>query len=106
MLPDENITTVGAERFHCAEVLFQTSFTGNEGNGSHDTSFQNIMKCDVHIRKELYAIVVLSGGTAIFQGIVEHTTKKLTALAPLTMAIYIVSLRHSQKWISKGEYSQ
>ena len=30
------------------------------------------MKCDVDIRKELYADVVLSGGTAMFQGIVER----------------------------------
>ena len=41
------------------------------------------MKCDVDSRKELYACVVSSGGTAIFEGIVEHMTKELTALAPL-----------------------
>ena len=33
------------------------------------------MKCDVDIRKDLYANVVLSGGTTMFQGIGERMTK-------------------------------
>merc|ERR1712012_699483 len=86
-LPDGNIITVGAERFRCAEVLFQPSFIGKEASGIHDTSFQSIMKCDVDIRKDLYANVVLSGGTTMFQGIGERMTKELTALAPSTMKI-------------------
>ena len=49
--PDENIITVGAARFHCAEVLYQTSFTGNEACGFHDTSFVSFMKCDADVRK-------------------------------------------------------
>ena len=39
------------------------------------------MKCDVDVRKELFATVVLAGGTAIFQGMVEHMTKELTGSA-------------------------
>ena len=42
------------------------------------------MKCDVYVRKELYATVVVSGGTALFQGIIVHMTKELTVLAPFT----------------------
>ena len=68
-LPDRSVISVGAGRFRCVEVLFQ----------------QYIMKCDVYIRKDLYANVVLSGGTAIFQRIVERMTNKLTALTPSTM---------------------
>jgi len=33
-LPDGNISTVGAERFRCVEVLFQPSFIGEEASGS------------------------------------------------------------------------
>ena len=78
-LPDGNIIIVGAERFRCVKVLFQPSFTGTEASGFHDTSFHNVMKCDADIRKELYANVVLSGGTAIFQGIVERMKIKVVA---------------------------
>ena len=58
--PDGNIIIVGAERFLCVEVLFQPSFTGKGASGFHDNSFRNVMKCDVDIRKELYANVVFS----------------------------------------------
>ena len=78
-LPDGNISTVGAERFRCVEVLFQPF------PRIHGTSSQNNMKRDVDTCKKLHANVVLSGGTAIFQGIVERMTNELTALAPSTM---------------------
>merc|ERR1712070_694382 len=123
-LPDGNIITVGNERFRCPEVLFQPSMIGKEASGIHDTTFQSIMKCDVDIRKDLYANVVLSGGTTMFPGIGERMTKELTALAPSTMKIKVVApperkysvwiggsilsslSTFQQMWISKGEYDE
>lgn len=123
-LPDGNVITVGNERFRCPEVLFQPSFIGKEASGVHDTTFQTIMKCDVDIRKDLYANTVLSGGTTMFTGIGERMTKELTALAPSTMKIKVVapperkysvwiggsilaSLSTFQAmWISKQEYDE
>jgi len=123
-LPDGSIITVGSERFRCPEVLFQPSFIGKEASGIHDTSFQSIMKCDVDIRKDLYANVVLSGGTTMFPGIGERMTKELSALAPSTMKVKIVApperkysvwiggsilsslSTFQQMWISKGEYDE
>ena len=74
----ENLCTVGAERFRCVEMLLQPF------PRIHGTSSQNNMKCDVDIHKKVYANVVPSGGTAIFQGIVERMTNEVTALAPST----------------------
>jgi len=123
-LPDGNIITVGGERFRCPEVLFQPSLVGKEAAGIHDTTFQSIMKCDVDIRKDLYANVVLSGGTTMFPGIGERMTKELTALAPSTMKIKVVApperkysvwiggsilsslSTFQQMWVSKGEYDE
>jgi len=123
-LPDGNIITVGSERFRCPEVLFQPSLIGKEASGIHDTTFQSIMKCDVDIRKDLYANVVLSGGTTMFSGIGERMTKELTALAPSTMKIKVVApperkysvwiggsilsslSTFQQMWISKTEYDE
>ncbi len=33
--------------------------------GIHETTFNSIMKCDIDIRKDLYANTVLSGGKII-----------------------------------------
>merc|ERR1719445_419873 len=123
-LPDGNVIVIGNERFRCPEVLFQPSFIGKEASGVHDCTFQTIMKCDVDIRKDLYANIVLSGGTTMFPGIGERMTKELTALAPSTMKIKIIApperkysvwiggsilaslSTFQQMWISKGEYEE
>ena len=123
-LPDGNVITIGNERFRCPEVLFQPSFIGKEAAGIHDTLFATIMKCDVDIRRDLYANIVLSGGTTMFEGIAERLTKEIVALAPSTMKIKVVapperkysvwiggsilaSLNTFQSmWLTKNEYDE
>jgi actin beta/gamma 1 len=123
-LPDGNVIVIGNERFRCPEVLFQPSLIGKEASGIHDCTFQTIMKCDVDIRRDLYANVVMSGGTTMFPGIAERMTKELTALAPSTMKIKVVApperkysvwiggsilaslSTFQQMWISKAEYDE
>ena len=39
-----------------------------ESAGIHETTYNSIMKCDVDIRKDLYANTVLSGGSTMFPG--------------------------------------
>jgi actin-related protein len=123
-LPDGNVIVIGNERFRCPEVLFQPSLIGKEASGVHDCTFQTIMKCDVDIRRDLYANIVLSGGTTMYPGIAERMTKELTALAPSTMKIKVVApperkysvwiggsilsslSTFQQMWISKAEYDE
>ncbi|CAK0846144.1 unnamed protein product, partial [Prorocentrum cordatum] len=90
-LPGGSIITVGSERARCPEVLFQSSFTGREASGNHNTPFQSIMKCDVDIRRDLYANTLPSGGITLFAGIGERMNKELSALAPSTMRIKIAA---------------
>jgi len=123
-LPDGQVITVGNERFRCPEVLFQPAFLGMEASGIHETTFNSIMKCDVDIRKDLYANIVLSGGTSMFEGMADRMQKEMTALAPPTMKIKIVApperkysvwiggsilaslSTFQQMWISKEEYDE
>ena len=64
-LPDGNIMSVGAECFRCV-VAFSSrvSLAKKPADPRHF-----LTKCDVDTRKKLYANVVPSGGTAIFQGL-------------------------------------
>lgn len=123
-LPDGNVISVGKERFQAPEALFQPSLVGKEAQGIHHTTFGSIMRCDVDIRKDLYANVVLSGGTTMYEGIGERMTKELTDLAPSTMQIKVIapperkfsvwiggsilsSLSTFQTmWISRDEYDE
>merc|ERR1740131_276414 len=103
-LPDGQVIKVGNERFRCPEALFKPHMVGN--------------------RKDLYANIVLSGGTTMYPGIADRMQKEMTALAPSAMKIKIVapperkfsvwiggsilaSLSTFQNmWISKQEYDE
>ena len=52
------------------------------------TLFQDITKCDVDLRKSLYANVVRSCGTNLFQGMVERMSFDLTAFVPSTFPFF------------------
>jgi len=123
-LPDGQVITIGNERFRCPEALFQPSFLVMESPGIHETTYNSIMKCDVDIRKDLYANVVLSGGTTMYMGIADRMSKEITALAPASMKVKIIApperkysvwiggsilsslSTFQQMWISKQEYDE
>lgn len=62
---------------------------GMESAGIHETTYNSIMKCDIDIRKDLYANNVMSGGTTMYPGIADRMQKEITALAPSTMKIKV-----------------
>uniref|UniRef100_A0A183BKH9 Actin n=1 Tax=Globodera pallida TaxID=36090 RepID=A0A183BKH9_GLOPA len=128
-LPDERVITVGNERFRCPEALFEPSLLGVKSAGIHEMICNAINNCDIenchsNIRKELYANILLSGGSTMFPGIVERMQKEITALAPSTMKIKIIApperkysvwiggsilaslSTFQQMWISKAEYKE
>ena len=123
-LPDGQVIRIANERFRCSESMFQPSLLGMESAGIHETTYNSIMKCDVDIRKDLYANTVLSGGSTMFPGIADRMQKEITALAPPTMKIKIIApperkysvwiggsilaslSTFQQMWISKQEYDE
>merc|ERR1712039_978349 len=123
-LPDGQVIYIGNQRFRCGETLFQPAFIGMESAGVHETTFNSIMKCDVDIRSDLYANIVLSGGTTMLPGIADRMQKEISALAPPTQTIKIITpperkfsawlggsiltglSTFQQMWISKTEYDE
>ncbi|KAJ6217902.1 hypothetical protein RDWZM_009059 [Blomia tropicalis] len=123
-LPDGQVITIGNERFRCPEAMLQPSFLGMESVGIHETIYNSIMKCDLDIRKDLYANIVLSGGTTMYPGIADRIQKEIVALAPQSMKIKIIApperkysvwiggsilaslSTFQQMWISKQEYDE
>ncbi|MDJ1185683.1 actin [Roseofilum casamattae] len=101
-LPDGQVISIGNERFRCPETLFQPAFIGMESAGIHETTYNSIMKCDVDIRKDLYANTVLSGSTTLFPGIADRMQKEISALAPPTMKIKIIAPPERQYSVWKG----
>jgi actin-related protein len=123
-LPDMNVVTVGSERFQCPEVLFQPTLIGYDIDGVHDMTFKSLKKTDPDLRRELYANIILSGGTTMFPGMGERMTKEIQALAPSTMKIRVIAPQERklsawiggsilsslstfpESWITKQEYEE
>jgi len=123
-LPDGEAITIGNEQFRCPEALFQPALLGMESKSIHETTWDSITKCDFDIRKDMYASIVLSGGTTMFPGIADRLLKEMEALAPMIMRVKIIALPErkysawiggstlaslstfQQMWISKQEYDE
>jgi len=123
-MPDGQVITIGSSRFRTPEALFDPSMVGLESDGIHKLVFDSIMKCDVDIRKDLYANIVLSGGSTMYPGIQERMEKEIRTLAPPTMKIKVVApperkysvwiggsilsslSTFENMWITKDEYDE
>jgi len=123
-LPDGRVITVGRERLRCPEALFQPPPTETGFTGIHQLTYNSIMKCDEGIQKELFANIVLAGGSTLFSGISERMNKEITALASPTMKTKIIDPPHRDytawiggsilasldtfqpMWITKQEYDE
>ena len=121
-LPDGTSTTIGEERFKCPEVLFRPSLLGTESPGVHEALYRSITRCGVDMRKDLYANIVLSGGSSVFEGFADRLTKELSTLAPNMYDVKVIAPPQPQnaawlggsllashpsfkeKWVTKEEY--
>ena len=124
ILPDGQRVTVGKERFTCPESLFQPSLLDVEAAGIHETIYNLIMRSDADIRNDLYANLVLSGGTTMLPGIGERLQNEITSLAPAMTKIKMITpperkysawiggsilaalASFQEMWISKEEYDE
>lgn len=124
-LPDGQVIKIGAGRFKCPEVLFDPSRNGMEsGGGIHETVFKSIRRCDMDIRRDMFANVVLSGGTTVIPGMADRLLKELNSLTPPGVKVRVIALPErkysvwiggsilaslstfQQMWITKEEYME
>ncbi|KAI3889381.1 hypothetical protein MKW92_038199 [Papaver armeniacum] len=121
-LPDGQIITIGAGRFRCPEVMFDPSKIGMESGGIHQIVHKSINKCDMDIRRDMYANVVLSGGNTLIPGLAERLAKELCTLSPSAVRVRVIApperkysvwiggsilaslSSFEQMWITKDEY--
>ena len=90
-LPDGKVITIGNERFRCAEPLFQPSFLGMESCGIHEMIYNSIIRCPASVRKDLYANIVLAGGTTLLSGFSNRLEKEINCLVPSTSKVNVIN---------------
>ncbi|CAI2372170.1 unnamed protein product [Moneuplotes crassus] len=90
-LPDGRPLKISTQRFQCPEFLFQPDLGGRECKSVHQLTYDSIMTCDLDVRKDLYANIILSGGTTMFPGLGERLYKEMKDLAPQTMKVKVIA---------------
>lgn len=86
-LPDGQEITLGLERYKCPEILFDPSFLSTkEGEflPVHRLTYQTLQSLLPEFRRDMYANVVLVGGSTMFPNFEERFKKELSVLAPST----------------------
>ncbi|XP_072897518.1 actin-6-like isoform X5 [Hemitrygon akajei] len=75
--------------------------TGIEAPGIDKLCFNAIMKCDIDLRRDLYANVILAGGSSLFPGIDERMLKELTKMVPTGTPVKVCAPaeRKNSVWI-------
>eukprot|EP01113_Clastostelium_recurvatum_P024753 TRINITY_DN2957_c0_g1_i4.p1 TRINITY_DN2957_c0_g1~~TRINITY_DN2957_c0_g1_i4.p1 ORF type:complete len:586 (-),score=104.73 TRINITY_DN2957_c0_g1_i4:243-2000(-) len=100
-LPDGHVIHLRDERFRGPESLFQPHLVGSEAGGMHEMTFRAIASCDIDMKKDLYANIVISGGTSTIPGFGERLHRELSLMATPNTKINLVTPndRHNSVWI-------
>merc|ERR1739838_160485 len=77
-LPDGQEITIENERFRCPEGLFNPKMMGKKDVDPLPKSIYNsINACEQDVRRDLYANIVLSGGTSAFDGLPDRLDREI-----------------------------
>ena len=98
-LPDGQVISIGNERFRGPECLFQPSFLGAELSGIHELLIKSVNKCDIDIRRDLFANIVLSGGTTMYPGIHDRLMQEIKKVVPVPVKVLAPPERKYSVWI-------
>jgi len=124
VMPDEQVISIGTQRFRCPEALFNPSLIGREATGISGLVYDSIWECDVDIRKDLLANIILSGGSTMFPNIKARLHKDILDLVPAGSSVKITAspereyavwiggsilaslATFEQMWITKEQYEE
>ncbi|KAF8454227.1 actin family [Terfezia claveryi] len=100
-LPDGNVLKLGSERFRAPEILFDPEIIGLEYPGIHQIVVDAISRTDLDLRKQLFANIVLSGGSTLTKGFGDRllTEVKRLAVKDMKIKIFAPPERKYSTWI-------
>lgn len=90
-LPDGRKILIGKERFQCPEILFNPGMANFDCEGVHKYCFDSVMKCDNDVRKDLFANIILSGGSTLFESMGERLWQEIHTLTPQSGRIKVLA---------------
>lgn len=125
-LPDGQVIKINMPRFKAPEGIFKPDLIqeGSESEGMHLLANKSLKECDIDIRSDLMANVILSGGSTMYKGLPDRLQKELDVLAPKRDMVKIIASgdryysvwtggstlvslsTFESQWITKEEYEE
>ncbi|CAM9586732.1 unnamed protein product [Ectocarpus fasciculatus] len=84
------VLTMGNERFHIPEVLFNPSNIGLRQMGLSEAVATCIARCPAALRPQFYANVLLTGGNCAIPNLRERLYRDLRASAPIHCEVNVI----------------
>ena len=83
-LPDGSSVQINTPRFQAPEALFKPDLikVGDETPGLHTMTMESIRECDIDVRKDLYANIIMSGGTTLYENLPERLEMEIDNMCP------------------------
>jgi actin-related protein len=102
-MPDKRVITVAAHvRMSGPELLFKPHLNGKSCASIHQLAWNSVSASDVDVRKELCKNIILSGGTTMYEGIVDRLKNEIVTLAPSGAEIRIIATPDRKYAVWKG----
>eukprot|EP00439_Symbiodinium_sp_Y106_P036323 s3569_g4.t1 len=98
-LPSASVIAVSSERFRCCEPIFLPSLLGLECPGIQAQIAEAASNCDVDVHEELFASVLLAGGSSLLPRLSERLAKELSALTKHPVNVIAPPSRQYSTWV-------
>jgi len=93
-LPDGQVIKINSQQIRVPEALFDPSMIGADEKGIHQMVADSVKKSDIDLREDLYANILLSGGSSMFGGIESRLQSEVQSLIPSAVKSKVKAERH------------
>ncbi|KAJ6229298.1 actin-7-related [Anaeramoeba flamelloides] len=107
-LLDQQIISIGKERFLTTEPIFEPSLVGIESKSLPKLTLNTINKCDSEYRNHLAGSILISGGSSLFKGLSDRFEKEIWESNKSNLKINLIHERKRQflTWLGGSILSQ
>jgi actin len=107
-LPDGREINLENERFRGPELFFNPGLNVIDEDGIGEATLKCIRKCPHAIQKEMFANIVVSGGSTMFPGFAERVERKIIGLSPVFTKVRVIAVpwRKYTAWIGGSIVTQ
>ena len=99
--------SINKEKFICGEILFKPDIIGLDCEGIDKKIFKSVLNCNPEFHNQLFANIVLSGGTSMMKGLKERIEKEIIGLSNNNKNVHVTLNQYNKysAWIGASMFA-